>query len=40
MERKITGTLDENIDTEEETTFDDLNIPGYYNDYDILEGGG
>ena len=35
--RKITETPDENFDTEEEMTFDDLTIPGDYSDYDILE---
>ena len=35
--RKITETPDENVDTEEEMYFDDLNIPGKYSDYDNLE---
>ena len=35
--RKMTETLDENIDTEEEMAFDDMTIPGDYSDYDILE---
>ena len=34
--RKITETLDENFDTEEEIHFDDLTIPGDYSGYDIL----
>ena len=33
----MTETPDENFDTEEETSFDDLTIPGYYINYDILE---
>ena len=37
MARKITETPDENVDTEEEMFFDDLNIPGDYSDYDLLE---
>ena len=37
MSRKITETTDENVDTEEETSFDDLDIPVNYSDYDILE---
>ena len=35
--RKITYTPDENVDTEESMSFDDLTIPGNYSDYDILE---
>ena len=35
--RKITETPDENVDTEEEISFDNLNITGDYSDYDILE---
>ena len=34
---KITETPDENVDTEEAISFDDLTIPGDYSDYDILE---
>ena len=34
----MTESPDENVDTEEEMAFDDLNIPGDYSDYDILEG--
>ena len=37
MAGKIRETADENVDTEEEIYFDDLNIPGDYSDYDILE---
>ena len=37
MARKITETTDEDVGTEEETDFDDLNIPGDNRDYDILE---
>ena len=35
--RKITEYPNENVDTEEEMFFDDLNIPGDYSDYDLLE---
>ena len=35
--KKITETPDENVDTEEEISFDDLTIPGDYSDYNILE---
>ena len=35
--RNIKETPDENVDTEEETSFDDLTIPGDYSNYDILE---
>ena len=34
---KIRQTPDENVDTEEEMAFDDLTIPGDYNNYVILE---
>ena len=37
VERKITETPYENVDTEEAMSFDDMNIPCYYCDYDILE---
>ena len=37
MAIKIKETADENVDTEEEIYFDDLNIPGDYSHYDILE---
>ena len=37
MARKITETPDESVDAEEAVSFDDLNIPGDYSDYDILE---
>ena len=37
MARKITETTDENIDTYEEMSFDNLTITGDYSDYDILE---
>ena len=37
MSRNITDNPDENDDTEEEMVFDNLNIPGDYSDYDILE---
>ena len=33
----MTESPDENVDTEEEMTFYDLNIPGDDGDYDILE---
>ena len=33
----MTENPDENVDTEEEMFFDDLNIPGDYSDYDLLE---
>ena len=33
----MTENPDENVDTEEEMTFDDLTISGDYSDYDILE---
>ena len=33
----MTETPDKNIDTEEEMDFDDLNIPGDYSYYDILD---
>ena len=36
MARKITETPDENFDTEEEISFDDLTIPGDYSVCDIL----
>ena len=34
---KMTETPYENVDTEEKLAFDDLNIPGDYSDYNILE---
>ena len=34
--RKILDTSDKNVDTEEEMSFEDLNIPVDYSDYDIL----
>ena len=39
MAGKITETPDENVYTEEAMSFDDLNIPGDYSDYDIFEEG-
>ena len=35
--RKITETPDINFDTEEDMSFDGLNIPRNYSDYDILD---
>ena len=35
--RKMTETPNENFDTEEDISFDDLTIPGDYSYYDILE---
>ena len=37
MARKITDNPDENVDTEEEISFDEFTIPGNYSDYDTLE---
>ena len=37
MAGKCTETPDENFDTEEAISFDDLNIPGDCSDYDILK---
>ena len=35
--QKITETPYENVDTKEEMYFDNLNMPGDYSDYDVLE---
>ena len=35
--KKMTQTPDENVDTEEEISFDYLPIPDDYSDYDIME---
>ena len=35
--RKLTENIDENVDTEEEISFDEFTITGSYSDYDILE---
>ena len=35
--KKLTENPDENFNTEEDMDFDDLNIPGDYSDYDILQ---
>ena len=35
--RTIIETPDENVDTEEAMSFDELTVPGDYSDYDILD---
>ena len=37
MARQLTENPDDMVNTEEEISFDDLNITGNYSDYDILE---
>ena len=37
MERQFTENPDDMVDTEEEMSFDGLNITGNYSAYDILE---